>query len=107
MENKDKIRIDCRLYVDKNMRYEERAKLLLDRAITVKKGIRKPGYTDDKQLVFDVKGIESLIGAGAEIIKINYPQITGGFIHEVAYREHRFIAVTDEPHFYTINAFLR
>ena len=51
-------------------------------------------------------GIESLIGAGANIINLN--KLDGiTYMHEVSYNDHMFVAVTERPYVYFIERILR
>ncbi len=88
MGNPDKIQIAFHLFVSGNMPYKQRAQLLVERAVESKQGKSGEGYTDNKLFVLS-KGIESLIGAGAEIINLNYSP-GKDFYHEVSYQDHTF-----------------
>ena len=83
--------------------YTERAKALLESARRIRKGKRDDGYGDDKYLAAP-KGIEALIGAGAEIIELNVPSGDNHYLHAVRYEGHQFIAGTSEPFAPTIQA---
>lgn len=86
---------DC-VDVSSTTTYTERAKALLESAINIRNGKRDDGYGDDKYLATS-KGIEALIGAGAEIIKLNAPSGDNHYLHAVRYEGHQFIAGTDKP----------
>lgn len=77
--------------VDKNMKYKDRAELLVKKAI------------DGKVTVF---GIESLIGAGADVLSLNIP-FSNNYYHEVIYKEKTFNSFTERPVVYIIDQSLK
>ena len=93
--------------VDPRMNYRDRAKLMLEQAKRYGGGKRDEGYSDDKCLVSE-EGIASLIGAGAQILRMNDEAIDRAFHTHVLYEGHQFFAVTDKhPHPYVIKSQLR
>ena len=85
--------------------YLKRAELLLKAAKLKRVGRIAPGYLNDKCFILP-KGIESLIGAGAEIIQLNV-RSSKQYLHQVVYKEHSFISATEEQVVYAIEAQLR
>lgn len=94
------------VFVNGDLRYSERANLLVRLAIALKCGKREEGYKDNKMLVYP-SGIESLIGAGVSIIYLNESHGAIVYIHDVLYKERRFIAVTERPYIYVIDGNLK
>lgn len=98
MENKDEI--DFGFYVNRDMHYKERAEILLKRAKAFKKGRR------GNECFIKIKGIESLIGAGAKVLHMN-DLINGDNYQSVKYKRRIFYAVTEKPFLYIIESCLR
>lgn len=92
MKKQDKIQIGTHIYVNETMPYKERAEKLLEIVKMTKA---------DKEFILP-KGIESLIGAGAKIQNLNRPQHGGSYFHEVVYKNHIFISITNEKFAYSI-----
>lgn len=77
--------------------YERNAREILEEAVRGRVGKREEGYTDNKAIpttkkIGALEGLATLIGVGARINSLNVDQYGGGFIHQVTYEGHEFIA---------------
>lgn len=88
--------------VDPRSRPGERAELLVRSAQSVALGRRHPGYVSETCGITR-EGIESLIGAGARVIKLNR-KISGEerYFTKVRYRNHTFTHSSAAPISYQI-----
>ena len=73
--------------------YKQRAENILKEAIAAKEGSRKEGYNDNKRFV-SLEDITTLIYAGGKIINLNSEMMDHRYIHEVLYKEHKFMVTT-------------
>ena len=73
--------------------YKQRAENILKEAIAAKEGSRKEGYNDNKRLV-NLEELTALIYAGGRIVNLNSEMTDHRYIHEVLYKEHKFMVTT-------------
>ncbi len=91
------------LFVDENSSYKIRAGLLL-KFVKKRNSSRIPIENSEKYYITP-RGIESLIGAGAQVIELNNndSNLRPNYSHEVIYKNFRFISSTDKPIIFSID----
>ena len=98
------------VYTSSSADYTRRARLLLEKAKKLRQGSDAKGH---EKAVCEItpEGIESLLGAGAEIIELNnFPGILPrpkAYRHSVTFGGYTFVARTDEPYAHIVSAVLR
>jgi len=108
MTEQGSIALQTHIVVDERMNYRERAKLMLEDAIRSNALRTDNKFRTDNKCYTTLKGIESLIGAGAEIIRLNESRGEGSaLVHEVLYQGQMFITTSGKPFAYTIDFSLK
>ena len=87
--------------------YKKVAKAALEKAKHRRNGKSTKGYRDNKQFTSPLE-MTALIGAGGKMLSLNCDEKNPrSYFHEVSYKSHKFIAITNKPYAPVIVASLR